>query len=156
MFAVSQPTQEFNVDRQAIFNQVRAHLLSQHSRSVIIEAGALPQHRNGAVSAYRGFRNMACAIGAVIPDGVYHPNMEGNPIRRLIAEWPRIQRLFKVEGEEDILFLEALQNVHDTIQPREWDQYLAMTANRFKVEHPDKNLLFREQVREPNHSKRRQ
>ena len=89
---------------QTVFDIVIQHLRTQGSRSI-----------NGVRCAYRSRDGLKCAIGALIPDDAYYPELEeyGINIRssKLIEAIPKQYRA-------DELLLFALQNLHDG--PKYW------------------------------------
>jgi hypothetical protein len=129
--------------KQTVFDRVRRHLLNQNTRSGIFEHFALPQFRAISVAAYRGSTGHAkCSIGCLIRDGDYSIDMEGLPIRKMLEAFPHMVDILSVETEDDVTFLEALQNVHDTIPVQSWDLYLAMVANKYGLYHPTKEMIY--------------
>jgi hypothetical protein len=93
------------MDRQEIFDKVKAHLLEQGCRSVD------PPVHGAAWCKYRGPRGLKCAIGALIPDEVYDPRMEMKSIGELV--WSKqFGEVFK-DFRNDLDFLRQLQEVHD-------------------------------------------
>jgi len=89
------------MNNQEIFDRVAKHLLQQNCVAV-----------TSFGCAYRGYKNTKCAIGALIPDDIYDPDMEGNDIISLLNKYPSIKNLF--EGV-DKTFLDKLQQCHDSI-----------------------------------------
>lgn len=131
------------MDKQNTFDRVRRHLLNQNARSGIFEHFALPQFRAISVAAYRGsIGNQKCAIGCLIRDGDYSIDMEGLPIRKMLEAFPHMRQVLGIESDDDVTFLEALQNVHDIIPQQSWDMYLAMVANKFGLHHPTKEMIY--------------
>lgn len=93
--------------RQLIFNQVKAHLFAQGG----------PSMRGGALG-YRGENGRKCAIGALIPDELYEPAMEGlaigcQPARGVVTAALGVEQI----EYTDILFLQMLQGAHDDLAP---------------------------------------
>jgi hypothetical protein len=66
------------MDKQKIFKKVAIHLLTQGKKS----QRKLRFHRN-TVCAYRGYNNLKCAIGCLIPDKLYSSDLEGCSVRSL-------------------------------------------------------------------------
>lgn len=60
---------------QEIFDKVSHHLLKQKARSMISSSTGGSQ-----LCAYRGSNGLCCAVGFLIPDDKYDPNMEGGGI----------------------------------------------------------------------------
>ena len=89
---------------QTVFNIVMQHLRTQGSRSI-----------NGTKCAYRSLDGLKCAIGALIPDDAYYPELEAYGVSRgndkLIEAIPKQYR-----ADESLLC--ALQSLHD--EPKYW------------------------------------
>jgi len=119
---------------QGIYDAVARHLLAQGAVSV----ATLPH--GGIGCAYRGDNGLKCAIGALIPDELYYPEMEGmgglavlSSIRLL--DFNKHDREW-VAARADLLI--ALQRAHDDahgVLPRRvlpfWEQRLASIAETF-------------------------
>lgn len=60
-------------DSQAVFNTVAEHLLRQGRKSL-----------DNFACAYRGENGAKCAVGVVIPDTLYEPEIEGLALRLLL------------------------------------------------------------------------
>lgn len=107
--------------RQEIFDKVASHLLRQNAKSVVT-AGAIG-------CSYRGIEGRKCAIGILIDDDEYEPEMEGRSVGKLL-DFPQCSWMWQHQG-----FLRELQNIHDTFPPEEWEDNLI----RFSENH---NLTF--------------
>lgn len=92
---------------QEAFDKVTAHLLEQKARSVISDSPDRPVP-GGKTCCYRGENGMKCAIGALIPDEMYSPDMEFNTAAGLIFKFQELP--FSHLSER---FLTHLQEVHD-------------------------------------------
>jgi len=102
--------------RQEMFAIIRKHLLTQNVQAV------------GAIGcSYRGHNGTKCAIGILIPDDKYDPNMEGAQIHSS----PRVRALFM---ESDLSFLYDIQNIHDGYMPNEWPERLEAFRVRWGLE----------------------
>jgi hypothetical protein len=102
------------MDRQAIFDKVKRHLLKQGCKSMEDDKSAITRW-----CMYRGPRGLKCAIGALIPDDLYDPAMEMKSIGQLLRSWEWGAAIEKATGASsdsaaDVGFLSKLQNVHDT------------------------------------------
>lgn len=91
--------------RQAIFNYVWNFLKEQREPSRVSEYAAL----DGNVCMYKSPEGKKCAIGCMITEDQYDPSMEGKDIRS-----SKISHLFH---QDDLLFLQSLQWVHDSWEP---------------------------------------
>ncbi len=86
---------------QEIFDKVILHLRRQHVVSVCVFGAC----------AYRGDEGRQCAIGCLIPDDEYDPNMEGNNVQ-LLTNCPTLVALL-LQGEDWGMLLDALKSLHD-------------------------------------------
>lgn len=64
----------------------------------------------GAACAYRGQNGSKCAVGCLIPDELYSPDMEDKRIFAIIELYPEIKTLF---ADVDGFFLAKIQEIHD-------------------------------------------
>jgi hypothetical protein len=110
------------MDRQKIYDTVKAHLLAQGCKSV--ELGAF------ASCLYRGPKDTKCAIGVLIPDALYSPQMENKTVDALLRRFPAIEAHLKVESDADVNFLIGIQDVHDASSPDRWPEVLELLAER--------------------------
>ncbi len=111
--------------RQATLNKVWKHLRKQGEKST----------NGGHLCRYRGAGGLRCAVGALMPDGMYDPCIEGTSAYRMFeinAEMGRervgeqFRALFssKVSGS----FIQQLQNIHDKFEPYAWEMALEAFA----------------------------
>lgn len=102
-------------DHQQIFEIVSKHLLTQNQRST----GAL---RNSPFEgcAYRGRNGLKCAVGCLIPDELYNPNIEDITIDGLLEndDNTNLKELFYAV---EYRFLTELQTIHDRVDPNKWE-----------------------------------
>lgn len=100
---------------QETFDTVARHLLTQKARSFNVEGSC----------KYRSESGLKCAIGCLIPDEEYSPNIESASVARLLrsAITPPSLRLH----DEDLLT--KLQSLHDNISPHMWHASLAARAH---------------------------
>ena len=112
---------------QEIFDQSASHLLAQMAVSM-----------NKDTCAYRGESGLMCAVGCLISDEHYDPNIEGDaissywvhddnaPLKRvLIASGINIDDPFIRK------LLRKLQTVHDDTPPEHWRDNLWLVAVGF-------------------------
>ena len=90
---------------QVIFERVAQHLFQQGQCAM--------WERD--MCAYRGDDGTRCAVGALIADEEYHPEMEGRDLHMLLGadgltRWPTLERLVPFAG-----LLDRLQEAHDKI-----------------------------------------
>lgn len=117
------------MNKQEIFDTVSVHLLRQGKKSM----KTLP--KVGEACAYRGDGGCMCAIGALIPDDKYDPDMENQTVYGLIDEFPGALAhlgIFAGLGASarwHASFLAKLQAIHDsTFLPADWPRELAAFA----------------------------
>jgi hypothetical protein len=123
------------MNRQLIFNRVRDHLLAQNKkaeeRSELNEPGD-----NRMVCRYRvetQTGTLACAVGCLITDEVYEPDIEGGVIH---YKWVKsaVQLSLGVQlTTKDIEFLADLQRIHDRYPVWEWPDQLRYTATTWEL-----------------------
>ena len=104
------------MNHQEIFEKVKAHLLSQNAKS-LTEDG---------MCAYRGVGGLKCAVGCLISDDVYQPEMENHNVY-----YPEVEDAlrdsgvkFNVERHESLNFFRELQAIHDGYPCSEWAKEL--------------------------------
>lgn len=91
------------MNRQEVFDKVLNHLLKQGRKSVDSDGRCL----------YRAPNGDKCAIGCLIPDELYTPELEGNGANMPIIE-DVLHKIYPDVTDEDVLFLLDLQDLHDT------------------------------------------
>lgn len=91
---------------QEAFDKVVAHLLEQKVYSV--DSAAISNLTGCYMPAYRGDNATKCAIGCLIPDDQYSPEMEGKRVYRVICNFPDLP-FAKVNFQ----LLSELQYIHD-------------------------------------------
>jgi hypothetical protein len=89
--------------KQQLFDTVATHLLTQRRRST-----------RKSFCAYRGRDGLRCAIGCLIPDERYTPNLEGKS-----AEQADVRRAAGLRRGQGTLATD-LQNLHDTLPVNQW------------------------------------
>lgn len=91
---------------QEIFDKVFEHLVSQGRRSVR-DMSHFCQYRlvldSGEV--------LKCAVGCLIPDELYDPDMEGLTVTQLFRDYPQIMQKAGIDNFLELL--KRLQSVHD-------------------------------------------
>jgi hypothetical protein len=115
---------EINMNAQEIFDKVATHLIKQGKVSV----------GEDGFCAYRGNDGLMCAVGCLIPDDIYHVDMEGANADSLLSY--DLPSYF----EENIDLLLRLQQNHDSCQYGEYEilKRLEKTADAFGL---NKNVL---------------
>lgn len=100
------------MNKQEIFDTVAKHLFSQGQRAMMNNNHGL----DGEYCAYRGENGMKCAVGVLIPDDMYDPDMDkfggdGTSIDCILHKYPdKVPEWF----HENSVFLESLQDIHDS------------------------------------------
>jgi hypothetical protein len=107
--------------RQQLFNQAATVLLTQGERSRAVDDTCL----------YRGPNGLKCAIGAMIPDALYEGDIEGYNIERLLDDYPAICKV--LGGQRNVRFLDALQVLHDSVEPTDWLESLEDFALQYDL-----------------------
>lgn len=101
---------------QSIYNTVRAHLLKQNAKAV---------DTTGACR-YRTDNGLSCAIGCLIPDELYKPEMEGFSVDELDSDV-----LEKLGLDKFIDALYDLQKIHDVKFVSAWETELNNFAAKY-------------------------
>ncbi len=131
------------MNAQDIFNQVATHLFKQGQQSKAIIADPYWTPGSGfdqmrEMCAYRGEAGLACAVGCLIPDEAYRPEIEGLPVESLMdpnstVHLPSLDLL-----KEHRRLLGVLQDAHDNdgawISTGNLRAYLADIAARFDLD----------------------
>jgi len=117
---------------QEAFTKSVVHTLQQGKRST-----RLMPYSAKKVCAYRGDNGLKCAIGALIPDNEYIPEMEGNLI---IDNFRRGFIPPSLAGFEDIWLLSSIQSVHDNEDVSEWENGFRRVAHVYNLIFPDFKL----------------
>lgn len=115
--------------KQDVFNKVALHLLAQNKRSIVDDDG---------MCRYRGPEGTTCAVGCLIDDESYLPEMEGYdvvdifgiPSRHEISpELSMVRERFSGHDlTEHLALLDALQRCHDRIPVEDWHAELVDIA----------------------------
>lgn len=98
---------------QQMFDKVAKHLLTQNAKSRCL---------------YRSQEGMMCAIGCLIPDDLYSPNMEGIWVERLVAYFPELEKFIP-----DLALADRLQSIHDVCASSRWRGELRRAAKDFHL-----------------------
>ena len=105
---------KFDIDEEELFCRIANHMLFQGRKS---------QSPDRKSCRYRSEDDLSCAVGCMIPDSRYNPEIELKPVTD-----PIVRRClpFKTEGVLSLLF--ALQEVHDNFRVDEWESRLKEIA----------------------------
>jgi len=88
---------------QEIFDTIAAHLFTQGK----------PAYEGRCV--YRGDNHISCAVGYLIPEECYHPQMEGKDIEELIESYTHLSDKLPAFFSQHLKLLSELQGVHDAL-----------------------------------------
>lgn len=114
---------------QEIFTKVKTHLLKQRRRS--------NGWANGACM-YRGTKGSKCAVGCVITDEAYSPDIEFLAIPHVAGNIStKLDSALELSGisSDSYLLLKDLQVLHDTADVATWDQALKTVALNHDLEY---------------------
>lgn len=116
---------------QEIFDKVAVHLLTQGKQS---------QGLYDTACKYRGHDGLKCAVGCLIPDDKYRPDMEGYTVYTLVSRFPDVLGFYT--GDSELSLLTCLQRIHDNTRVRVltsgeirriWKQRLTDLANDYNL-----------------------
>lgn len=103
-----------HMTNREIFDKVKDHLLTQNRKSL----------NSSGDCAYRGLNGAMCAVGCLIPDDEYYPDLEGRSVLSLrLQNVPSINKL--TTSNKTSVLLRRLQRIHDNIDPTSWEKALA-------------------------------
>lgn len=126
---------------QEIFNKVVTHLAQQGVRSIGGEKDM--GVATSAKCAYRGSNGTSCAIGCLILDQFYYPDMEGEAasscnVRKALVSSGVLESVNPKERPVLIIeFLGALQVIHDGYRPHKWKEAFTVLAKNYKLQMPE-------------------
>jgi hypothetical protein len=103
------------VNAQELFDRVSLHLLAQNRTSV---------NAHGRC-AYRGEGDLKCAIGVLIPDELYSPDMDTK------CSLTRVTEITGIEEHYELCV--RLQEIHDCYEVSMWSTKLANLAKEFNL-----------------------
>lgn len=119
--------------QQQIFDIVVSHLLTQMKISRSEDYLVCMYREDCLVCMYRGANNLKCAVGVLIPNEFYTPDMEGSLgsllMRKILPTF--LQEEFSTH--ENLLY--KLQNIHDSHSPPYWAFYLKQLAEDFDLQY---------------------
>lgn len=95
--------------KQEAFDKAFDYVL-EYGFSLAPAAFDAPYAQGGGACLYRGANGAKCHVGALIPDNLYSPFMEGTSVCELMNEVAAIKELL---GEDNRNFYQDLQLVHD-------------------------------------------
>jgi hypothetical protein len=113
---------------QDMFNHVARHLFRQHDVAIITNKEGNRECR------YRDDHSRKCAVGSLIDDAIYSPNIEGTPVSDL--GFVISASIGFMPTDEDLAILRRLQGIHDSQKVEAWPEGLASLAKEHGLEFP--------------------
>jgi len=107
---------------QETFDKVATHLLRQNARS-----------ESATTCLYRGPNGLKCAVGCLIDDAVYSPEIEGFAVKDVACIKSALRKSGVPTGRKAMDLLVNLQVLHDRFQPVLWREELAKIATDFDL-----------------------
>ena len=112
---------------QEIFNTVVAHLKAQGKKCAVGEA--CRYRLDEVIEGVGTGRVLKCAAGALLPDNLYDPKMEGVSFGYDAVK----PELFGVQGDAQRELVYELQQVHDDFEVAQWPDLLEALAARLNL-----------------------
>lgn len=116
--------------KQEVFTQVATHLLTQKEQA----------YNEGAGCRYRDESGRKCAVGCLIPDELYSPELEGISVADFHSRSFTVPKLRSVahylELSTNLDLLIRLQSIHDTMRPTRWEEQLTRLARAHNLQMP--------------------
>lgn len=109
------------MNAQEIFDTVATHLLTQRRKSMTLVNGE-------PLCLYRDPIGLKCAVGCLITDEEYYPEMEGQIISAVFNS----HKLQRFKPFHDLLF--NLQRIHDSYEVTDWECNLRYVAQKEGLE----------------------
>ena len=110
---------------QEIFDKSSTHLLTQNARSLAPSSDFF--------CAYRGRNELKCAVGVLISDEAYSHDLEGRGCDAL-----EVEQALEASGvpttREARDLMDALQYIHDYVEPQDWHEQLRDLAARLGLQ----------------------
>lgn len=115
------------MNAQEIFDAVLQHARRQK----------VPAENADRVCQYRAPDGKRCFIGALIPDELYTPKIEGLEIHDVLRRFPRIREFFGIDEQQmtTLTLLSRLQRIHDDRDPEDWEIELKWLANDLSLQY---------------------
>ena len=121
---------------QEAFDVCVNHLLTQKVRS-----RAWVDAYEDYACRYRGDKGLMCGIGPLIADDFYTPSLEGleasHPLvlaSIIDSGWGDLFERGRPSVSENAYLLDCIQNIHDRVEPEEWEEALMKFAIRNQLE----------------------
>ncbi|MCH7759842.1 hypothetical protein IIA15_00350 [candidate division TA06 bacterium] len=111
---------------QETFNKIRDHLLKQNYKSKAV-------FQDSVLCAFRDGNGRSCAIGCLIPDKKYRPELEYSVVhdRKIMDILETVIEMGK--SLTAINFLEDCQDIHDKHDPCDWQDELGNVALAYNL-----------------------
>lgn len=128
------------MNQQEIFNKVVTHLAQQGVQSIDINTRT---DEYAGDCAYRGDNGAKCAVGCLILDQFYRPEIEGEfvtsvEVRNCLVESEVLEKSHTEEQLDDKLnLLGSLQRIHDANSPHSWKKAFTELAQKHGLEMPE-------------------
>ena len=106
---------------QEIFEKSANHLLKQNAVSM-----TKTDYDSKLTCAYRGDNGLMCAVGCLIPNEEYLPELEGESASCVAAYTPSLRGA-------NTAFLNELQIIHDKTDTSEWRARLLQLGRGYKL-----------------------
>lgn len=106
------------MNTQQIFDTVVTHLLTQNARSF----------GEAWTCAYRGEGGRMCAVGCLIKDEHYRPDLEGISVDSVSVMVAVEASLGRTLDQQEAYLLRGLQATHDSVPTQEWPAALGRIA----------------------------
>ena len=114
--------------KQEIFDRVVSHLLTQGAKSM--GPGALGYQNR---CAYRGAYGRMCAVGCLISDEFYNPDLEGRSVNHFMV-LDALEKSGVENAGAHSFILSDLQLTHDSHDVKQWREELRKLAFHHKLE----------------------
>jgi hypothetical protein len=117
------------MNKQKVFDIVSDHLLTQ------MESSSVPHSEleGEDFCLYRNPNGLKCAIGCLIADEVYRPELEDKDVLEKDVLDAIQCSLSERVTKEDLYLLMDLQMIHDVYEPLEWRKELEACAKDYKL-----------------------
>ncbi len=107
--------------QQTTFDRVVSHLRRQNAKAM----GAY------GLCLYRAANGRRCAVGCLIPDGMYSPSLEGQSLE--LETSGELRAILEDEGH-DVNLVRQLQMIHDTVLIHHWETEFAKLAAKHNLD----------------------
>lgn len=112
--------------QQEIFNKVWNHLLTQDKQAI---------NDNEGVCLYRAEDGCMCAVGCLIPDELYDPDMEGLDVNNTKVRGV-LEEIGLLDQADNLGLLNSLQYIHDHVSSAYWESHLRGVADERHLKVP--------------------